>query len=518
MFEIFLRYNISIKPTKSFLNYPDVRLLGQRVNSLGLTTSDEKLKAIRLLTYPDILGALEYYLGLTGYLQSYIHFYAQLAASLQELKTLLLRHAPVAGQQRRAYVSKTKLGPPSPRELASFQSIQETLSQPSPLVHHDPGKILWIDLDASKEFGFGAMIFHTTSNETLLEGRWPSTTSVQPILFLSRLLTPAERNYWPTELKIAGFVWVVKKMRHIIESSKSSVIIQTDHSAIIDILQQSSITSTTSTMRLNLRLVRASQFLQQFKLDVRHKPGKEHIIPDALSRLASANTQHPDPQHSELDALFTYNTTLVEMHPALVSQILAGYQADPWWARLHRQIQANKDLGADAATLPFVVGSTPPADSDPYLTPRLAGDEDLPPTSTAVVETPERLPASDKSRLLYHINRITNVHHLCILPSVAPDILAVAHGEGHLGFSRCYEIISRSWYVRSLTKLLRVFIRHCSQCLALQTRRHTPYGSLQPIELPPVPFFTLILDFVLALPLTKEKYNAIMTVTCKFSK
>ena len=29
LFDIFLEYNISIKPTKSFLNYPDVKLLGQ---------------------------------------------------------------------------------------------------------------------------------------------------------------------------------------------------------------------------------------------------------------------------------------------------------------------------------------------------------------------------------------------------------------------------------------------------------------------------------------------------------
>lgn len=45
-----------------------------------------------------------------------------------------------------------------------------------------------------------------------------------------------------------------------------------------------------------------------------------------------------------------------------------------------------------------------------------------------------------------------------------------------------------------------------------------PYGSLQPIQSPPVPFFTLTLDFVLALPLSVEGYNALMLVTCKFSK
>ncbi len=114
LFEIFLAYNISISPTKLYLNYPDVVPSGQRVDSLGLTTSEQKLKAIKLLNYPDTLGVLEYYLGLTGYLRSYIHFYTQLAAPLLALKTTLLQDAPLAGQQRKSYASKIKLRPPTP--------------------------------------------------------------------------------------------------------------------------------------------------------------------------------------------------------------------------------------------------------------------------------------------------------------------------------------------------------------------------------------------------------------------
>ena len=214
------------------------------------------------------MRALEYYLGLTGYLRNYIHFYAQLTAPLEAFKTSLLRNTPVSGQQRRAYALKTKLGPPTPQEHALFQSIQEALSQPSTLVHHDPNKTLSIDLDAFKEFGFGAVVFHSSTGESLPQGRWPSNSSVKPVLFFSRLLTSTEKNYWPTELEIVGFVWVVKKVKHLIESCRACVIIQTDHSAILDIFQQSSITSTTLTMRMNLRLVRASQFLQQFRLNV----------------------------------------------------------------------------------------------------------------------------------------------------------------------------------------------------------------------------------------------------------
>lgn len=81
-------------------------------------------------------------------------------------------------------------------------------------------------------------------------------------------------------------------------------------------------------MRINIQLVRASQFLRQFHLIVRHKSGKEHIIPDALNRRASANNLGYDPKYSELDALFVYHITLVQINPDLVKRILDGYISD----------------------------------------------------------------------------------------------------------------------------------------------------------------------------------------------
>lgn len=82
------------------------------------------------------------------------------------------------------------------------------------------------------------------------EWRWPFTNLMQPVFIPLSLFTSVKKNYELTELGIAGFVWVVKKVRHIIKSSKAGVIIQIDHLAIIDIFQQLSIISTISTMRL----------------------------------------------------------------------------------------------------------------------------------------------------------------------------------------------------------------------------------------------------------------------------
>ena len=66
IFSMLRENNISVKPTKAFLAYPTVQLLGQKVTSLGLPTSEEKLKAISKLKFPLNLRQLETYLGLTG--------------------------------------------------------------------------------------------------------------------------------------------------------------------------------------------------------------------------------------------------------------------------------------------------------------------------------------------------------------------------------------------------------------------------------------------------------------------
>lgn len=126
------------------------------------------------------------------------------------------------------------------------------------MVYHDLEKILWINLDAFKEFDFEVIIFYMAANKTFSEERWSFTILVQPFFFLSRLLTPAKKNYWPIELEIAGFVWIIKKIRHINKSSKAKIIIQTDYLSIIDILQQLSITYITLTLKLNLKLMQAS--------------------------------------------------------------------------------------------------------------------------------------------------------------------------------------------------------------------------------------------------------------------
>ena len=88
----------------------------------------------------------------------------------------------------------------------------------------------------------------------------PLSTAVEPIMFLSRLLTLAEKQYWSTELEVSCIVWVVRKIRHMIEAAPDDLtpVAYTDHIATINLATS---LSSLSPDRMNLRLVRASQYL-----------------------------------------------------------------------------------------------------------------------------------------------------------------------------------------------------------------------------------------------------------------
>ena len=65
---------IILLPKKSFLAYPSVHLLEQRVDALGMATPEAKLAAITQLAFPSLLKDFKAYLGLTRYLKQYIPY------------------------------------------------------------------------------------------------------------------------------------------------------------------------------------------------------------------------------------------------------------------------------------------------------------------------------------------------------------------------------------------------------------------------------------------------------------
>ena len=92
-----------IAPKKLFIGFLLVRLLGQKVDGLGLTTPEDKLATIRELDFPQSLKELETYLGLTDCFCYYIKSYTDVIRPLQERKTTLLKESPKSGHERKTF-------------------------------------------------------------------------------------------------------------------------------------------------------------------------------------------------------------------------------------------------------------------------------------------------------------------------------------------------------------------------------------------------------------------------------
>ena len=496
IFELFQRKRVNLSPTKSFLGYPSITLLGQRVDSLGMSTSAEKIAAITSLHFPENLKDLDYFLGLTGWLRHCEERYAQLAQPLTARKTALTKLvATSSGNARKRQSTQLKVADPTPEEISAFNQLQDVFAGPTFLVHFDPERRLFIDLDASKRWGFAAMIYHVVGDP---EEGFPRT-NVQPILFLSKLLNGAEKNYWPTELEVAGIVWVVKKIRHMIESTRSPpAIIYSDHSAAVPISRQTSL-ATTSTDKLNLRLVRASQYLSSFNLSVRHKSGKSNVVPDALSRLPGAPQPDVEDKAGVLDALYghpihlsedelrfatlqdmpaiAYHITLVEMSDEFKQRLKTAYTSDTHWSKILAVISPAAASNSSPAATSNSSGAATAGAGDTVPPVADGGDpaagEEQP---GQVEENPP--PRCSKFRLredlIYYVSG-EGKDRLCIPEAMEQEVFRITHNlSSHVGFHRAYDRLVNSVYVRHLAKRLRVYIQHCPECQLHQTKRHSP--------------------------------------------
>ncbi|SLM36754.1 reverse partial [Lasallia pustulata] len=333
LLELFQNTRISLKGTKSFIGYPSATLLGQRVDGFGYSTAEEKIAALRNLKFPATLNALEIYLGMTGWLRQFVAYYAQIVEPLQHRKTELLRLCPSkGGQGQKMYTRKTTLTP-TETEKEAFEFLQKSFNEPTFLTFFDRQRQLYIDINGSKQWGFGIMVYHVKGDPG---GNDFPRKSIQPVMFLSKLLNDAERNYWPTELEVAALVWTLRKTRHLVESYTKPAIVFTDHSATTSIAKQTT-PSSSSTDKVNLRLVRASQYVSTFDLDIRFRPGKQHIVPDALSRLMNKAAEEQVGTFSDkgtLDEVFAFHVSLVELTESYRAKLVKAYNEDKQWSKI----------------------------------------------------------------------------------------------------------------------------------------------------------------------------------------
>jgi hypothetical protein len=133
-------------------------------------------------------------------------------------------------------------------------------------------------------------------------------------MFLSKILISTKKKYWSTKLKMTNMIWIVKKIRHLIENSRKSLtIIFIDHFVLAEIIKQTFFTSF-NTNKLNLRLIRASQYLFVLSIEIRVKLEKFHVILDAFSRFFSIMNKNKLIEKNEIFENLKYDLNALLIH------------------------------------------------------------------------------------------------------------------------------------------------------------------------------------------------------------
>ncbi len=116
--------------------------------------------------------------------------------------------------------------------------------------------------------------------QQLTGGRW------QPLVFYSKKLSGAGTRYSTFDRELLAAFSAVRHFRFLLEGRQFRLL--TDHKPLVTSLFR-------TTPQWSARQQRQLSFIAEFTSDIRHTPGQENVVADAVSRPPSAAAQPPPP-------------------------------------------------------------------------------------------------------------------------------------------------------------------------------------------------------------------------------
>ena len=89
---------------------------------------------------------------------------------------------------------------------------------------------------------------------------------------------------------------------------------------------------------------------------------------------------------------------------------------------------------------------------------------------------------------------------------------------GHYGIEKTRKAVGRLFWWTSMTEDVAKYISCCVMCQRNKSRRHKPFGALQPLPVPEKPWHTVTFDFIVKLPKTARGNDSICVFVDKLTK
>lgn len=244
-------------------------LLGCLITPSGVKALPDKTQAIIDFPQPKTVVELRRFLAMLNFYRRFIPNAAKTQAPLHELLKDSKKN------DKRPILWNETL-------TRAFEACKHDLIHSATLAYQSPQQKLSLMVDASN-IAIGAVLNVLTDNQ------------FQPLSFFSRKLSPTEQKYSTYDRELLAIYSAVKYFRHSLQGRHFSI--YTDHKPLIFAFSKKSDSGSP-------RQLRHLDFISQFSTDIRHIPGTDNIVADALSRID--NIQHVS---SDLPAMAAEQTT-----------------------------------------------------------------------------------------------------------------------------------------------------------------------------------------------------------------
>ena len=211
-----------------------VGYVGHIISQHGVATDPTKIEAVTTWPRPRTVSALRSFLGFCGYYRRFVKDYAKVSYPLTQL---LHGYPPLGKRGKEGRKVGEYLNPSEPFGQRwdatceeAFKALKVLLTQAPVLAFADPRVPYVLHTDASRE-GLGAVLYQDQG------------TGLRPVAFVSRSLSPSEKNYPTHKLEFLALKWaVVDKLSDYLYGAKFEV--RTDNNPLTYILTTAKLDAT----------------------------------------------------------------------------------------------------------------------------------------------------------------------------------------------------------------------------------------------------------------------------------
>jgi hypothetical protein len=427
-----------------------VEYLGYILSPDGLFMAADKVQTIRDWPEPRKIKDVQSFLGFANFYRRFIYNYSDIVVPLTRLthKGIPFNFAEEARD--------------------AFNLLKDAFSS-APILHHwIPDRPIIVETDAS-DYALAAILsIELESGE------------IHPVAFHSRKFNPTELNYDVHDKELYAIFEAFRIWRHYLEGSATPIDVVTDHK---------NLEYFATTKLLNRRQARWSEYLSQFNLIIRFRPGKLGTKPDALTRRWDV---YPKEGGSDYAAVNPHNFRPVFTNQQLSASLRATslYSVSLRGANIIDIENLHQDIRSAYASDPVAKTHIP----TPSATNWSLSEDGL-------LLLNDRLYVPDQNDLRLRVLRNKHDHPL----------------SGHLGRNKTLELIRREYAWPKMRSFVDDYCKSCITCGRAKPRRHKPYGLLKQLPVPDFPWHSISMDLIEHLP-ASAGYDAILVIIDRLSK